>query len=664
MKLIIVESPNKINSIKSYLGDEYEVIASNGHFRELNKKKGYDYETFEPIWSIIGFKTKESRQKIIDNIQEKSKNAEIIYLATDPDREGEAIAWHIYDVLTEKAKKKSKRIVFNEITKKAIIQSIEQASELDLNLVHSQFARRILDRIIGYSLSSFVKSKLNAVSAGRVQSIALLFIVERELERRAFIATKWWEVVANIDKTTISFIDTNNQFQNYEEKRNQQCFKFKVQSEAKFVCDNISNEFILKEKLDPKITYSDINKPLTTDKLLQAGMTYFGWGASKTSMIAQKMFEGVDFNGNHIGLITYPRTDSERLSDDFVDELKSFINKEYGSDYLEIRDHQKKTKKQEVKIQDAHEAIRPVDINLTPRELNQQESIDNDIKKMYQLIWSITVSSYMKQAEYENTTYIFDSNGYNFATVVKKIRFLGYFVLDFYNKNKENQINIFENINIGDKIISTLNEVTEHETQPPSYYTEATLIAALKNAGVGRPSTYASMAKISEARGYVTKEKQKLIPNELGMKIIEKLLLSFPNIISKKFTSLMEDDLDKIASGNLDWKQTLSSFSNQFKKEVKEALQNSPKPPLEYVGDKCELCGSELVYKKSRFSQKFIGCSNFPSCKFTKSILTIIPDKKCPDCKSDLCKKISKTGKPFIGCTNFPKCKYIESIKK
>lgn len=664
MKLIIVESPNKIKSIKSYLGEDYEVIASNGHFRELNKKKGYDYETFEPIWSVIGYKTKESREKIIKNIKENSKKADVIYLATDPDREGEAIAWHIYDILPNDAKNKTKRIIFNEITKKAIIESINNASKLNLDLVHSQFTRRIFDRIIGYSLSSFVKAKLSASSAGRVQSVALLFIVERELERRSFVPTQWWEVIANINDTTISFIDLKKEFQSIDNKNNNSVFKFKLESEAKTVLNNISNEFILKEKLNPKITYSEINKPLTTDKLLQVGMTYFGWGASKTTMLAQKMFEGIEINNNHIGLITYPRTDSERLSDDFINESKTFIINNFGEKYLETKTKKVNNNSNNIKIQDAHEAIRPVNINLTPFEINKYENVDNDIKKMYELIWTITMSTFMKPAEYENLTYIFESNGYSFSANDKKILFDGYFILDFYKKNKKIDPCVFDDVKLGDKFISKLNEITTHSTQPPAYYTEASLIAALKNAGVGRPSTYATMAKIGESRGYVEKDKQKLIPNKLGIDIIELLTQNFPNIISKKFTSLMEEDLDKIALGKLDWKEPLIKFSDNFSKEIKEAYKNIPKSAVEYVGENCELCGSELIYKTSKFSQKFIACSNFPSCKYTRSILIIIPDRKCLECNSDLCKKTSKTGNEFIGCTNFPNCKYIESIKK
>lgn len=663
--LIIVESPNKINTIKSYLGNDYEVVASYGHLRELNKKKGFVEGTFEPIWEIVDAKTKKSKKPIIDKIIDLSKSAENIYLASDPDREGEAIAWHIYDLLPAKIKPRCKRITFNEVTKNAILESIKNEHDIDYNLVHSQFTRRILDRIIGYKLSQFTKHSMSALSAGRVQSIALLFVVERELERRAFVPKFWWEINAVIDNNIkIDFIDLKKQFESYPEtNHNSIPFRFNKEDEANKVYTSLSDTFTLKMISENKISYNDAVKPLTTDKLLQLASSQLGWNTSKTTLVAQKMFEGISFNNQIIGLISYPRTDSERLNDEFINSTKTFIKNHYGDQY--IADLVVSKNKSKVAIQDAHEAIRPVSISLTPSNLASDSSVSKDVVKLYELIWTRTISSLMLPPSFNNNNLIFDNNGYEFAYSHKMLIFDGYWCLDFYKNLKLQYLNTLPNLKIGNSYKTNDIILNKHEKQPPAYYTEATLIAALKEAGVGRPSTYSTMARIGEARGYITKDKQKLIPNELGMQVIEYLTKYFSNVIDKKFTAHMELELDDIASGKLDWKEPLVKFYSDFIDKVAKAYQQVDKKTYEKTGELCPNCNSELVFKLSRYGSKFIACNNFPTCKYTKSLLEDEPlDEKCPECNKQLLIKQNKKKQKFIGCSGFPSCRFVKSYKK
>lgn len=654
--LIIVESPNKIKTIQGYVGDGYDIVATYGHLRELNKKKGYD-DDFNPIWQVIGLKTKNSKQPIIEQIKKLAKKSENIYLATDPDREGEAISWHVYDLLDKNEQIKCSRISFNEVTKTAILSAIEKNSEIDWNLVHSQFTRRIIDRIVGYKLSGYVKKTLHAVSAGRVQSIALLFIVERELERRKFIPSKWWEINANIiENIKLNFIYKGKNFKPYETST-VTLFKFAVEEEAKKVFYELSKSYKLIKHEGPKQSFGDSYHPLTTDKLLQYASSSLGWGAAKTTSVAQKMFEGLDVGGNHIALISYPRTDSERLSDDFINAAKSFISSNYGNDFFSV------PKKQKAKsnVQDAHEAIRPIDLNITPKSI--ENLVPNDVHRLYSLVWTRTMSSLMKPPQFNNYGLFFDNKGHEFYTSYRTIVFDGYLVLEAFSKIKEELSKGFPSLEIGQIFDSKKNNLEEHEKQPPPYYTEATLIAALKDAGVGRPSTYSLMARISEQRGYVTKEKQKLIPNEIGVDLISELTKNFPNVIAKEFTVKMETNLDKIAEGQEDWKKELKEFAPIFEKELQHAYEVTEKKEDEKVNRPCPSpdCDGELVYKMSRYKTRFIACNKFPKCKYTESIdQPKLLDELCPECQSKLIIKKNKKGQEFIGCSSFPKCKYIK----
>ncbi|MCF1349287.1 type I DNA topoisomerase [Ureaplasma urealyticum] len=663
--LIVVESPNKIKSIQSYLGDGYNVIATGGHLRELAKKSGYDPKTYDLKWEIIKTTNKKiSKKQQIKAIIDLAKKSDNIYLATDPDREGEAISWHVYDLLPKKEKERVRRITFNEITQKAILKSIDEKHDIDFNLVDSQFARRILDRVIGYKLSGLVKKNLHGLSAGRVQSIALLFVVERELERRAFVKEEWYQVEGTIEKNIfVSLRKVPYDVELYNQKENGDSdLKFLHRKDAQRVIDELGDIFKVYNVDDLKITKGDVQLPLTTDKLLQMASNNFGWSANKTTLVAQQMFEGLEINNQQLALITYPRTDSERLSDDFLLEANKFIEDNYGNDYLENFKNKKINKKEE-NVQDAHEAIRPVDINLKPEEI--KEHVSADIYKLYNLVWNKTLAALMKVPTFNKQVIRFISNKYKFYTSYKTIRTLGYWVLDFYKKQRDELKFQPPVINVGDEFKKENIELVQKETTPPPYYTEASLIAALKNAGVGRPSTYATMATIGTTRGYINKEKGKLIPTELGIKVIQELKEAFPRVISIKFTSKMEDRLDVVANGELFWKDLVSSFIPVFEEEVKQAYTKIEKVPDEKINRLCPMCEHDLVIKRSRTNAQFIACSNFPTCRFTESLeKPEILDELCPTCSEPLIKRKNRKNKYFIGCTGYPQCNYIRNVNE
>lgn len=667
--LIIVESPNKIQTIKSYLGSNYDVIASYGHLREMDPKVGYDKVTYQPNWVVIkDANTKTSKTKIIQQIIKSAQDADVVYLATDPDREGEAISWHIYDLLKDADKSKCQRITFNEISKKAIISAIENKHDLDMNLVYSQFTRRIIDRLVGYKLSDLVRRTVYGKSAGRVQSVALMFIVSRELERRNFVSSKWYEISAELQNGLVLTYTANNQnFKPYNDSSaNKYNFKFAELSDAQSVIKKLTNEFKFVKYLPDKETKGDKYVPLTTDKMLQIAGTSLGWSASKTTLVAQKLFEGIELNGRHLGLITYPRTDSERINEDFIHEAQNYLNQRYGQEYVNF-DYQpgtKKTKKKDENIQDAHEAIRPVDVSLTPEDV--KPFIDESAYKLYNLIWSRTMCVLMNSPIYSTKGMIFDNQDHEFYAAHKEIKFKGYLILNFYNKTVNSFNDKLPNL-VENNLYKGEAKLNEFDKQPPAYFTEATLIAALKESGVGRPSTYAAMAKISETRGYVTKEGQKLIPTEMGMRVIEELMKDFPEVVDSKFTANMEQELDKIANGDEKWISYLEKFAPEFENKIKIVFKTNAekkKNDVDYVGRNCPKCNSPLVVKESRFGSKFIACSGFPKCKYAEfDNSNNYTGEECPECGGKLIKRFNKKQQMFIGCSSYPNCRYVKNEK-
>lgn len=666
-KLIIVESPNKIQTIKSYLTNDYEIIASYGHLREMDTKYGYNKETYEPNWTTIkGQVGRHSKTSIINQIKKSAKEADTIYLATDPDREGEAISWHIYDLLPSSDRSKCQRITFNEISKKAIVSAIENKHELDMNLVYSQFSRRIIDRLVGYKLSNLVRSTVNGKSAGRVQSVALMFIVSKELERQKFVPSKWYEISGLLDNgLELSYTANGKNFKKYTEVESSKYnFKFADEKEAIQASNSLGDKFTFINYSEPKETKGDSYLPLTTDKMLQIAGTSLGWSANKTTSVAQKLFEGVEINGKHLGLITYPRTDSERINSDFILESQQYLTNQYGKEFvntdLDLNNKKTKRKKQE-NVQDAHEAIRPVDPSLSPSSI--KGLIDDASYRLYSIIWSRTMAIFMRSPIYVTKGMFFDNNGSEFFSAHKSIKFLGYLALEFFQKT----VAAFKN-NLPDLKVNEVYQgkvsLNAFDKQPPAYFTEATLIAALKDSGVGRPSTYAAMAKISETRGYVNKDGQKLIPTDIGMKVIAQLQKDFPDVIDSKFTSHMENELDKIANGSVIWTNYLQSFAPAFEQKVKEvyAISNEEKKKsLVYVDRDCPKCGSPLIERTSKYGSKFIACSAFPKCRYAEFDQSdSFTGEICPECGGKLVKRFNKKHQMFVGCGNYPNCKYIK----
>ena len=635
-KLVIVESPSKSKTIEKYLGSDYKVLSSKGHIRDLSTKGKYGLgvdieDNFKPNYTTI-----KGKKKDIDLLKKEVKNSSHVFLATDPDREGEAISWHLYDALGLDSNGYD-RIVFNEITKPAIIEAFKHPRKIDQDLVNSQETRRILDRIIGFRLSKLIQSKTNGSSAGRVQSVALKLIVEKEREISAFNSEEYWTIKANFDDFS-SLLDT---FNNEE-------IKISNEDEANIVLDNLSNEFNVKD-IDIKDKTKNSKFPFITSTLQQEASTKLGMNAKKTMSVAQKLYEGIELENETVGLISYMRTDSVRFSDEFISSVYKYIDSEYGKEYVGFV---KKSKKSE-NVQDAHEAIRPTSIYRTP--LSVKKYLSNDEYKLYKLIYFRALASLMAPAKTKNTTIILDNNNYQFKLNGQIITFDGY--LKVYSEYEDTKDQVLPVLNVGDVLISNGIEKEQHFTKPPSRYTEAKLIKDLEELGIGRPSTYATIIDTIKKRGYVLIEDKKFIPTEVGIEITDKLALSFDHIINVEYTANMESDLDKIALGKQVWYETLKNFYEEFEPALEKAFDLLPKKEVKETGEVCPNCGSALVIRKGKYGE-FTACSGFPSCKYIKADevkQTEIID--CPNCSGKIIEKKSKRGKLFYGCNNYPKCK-------
>ena len=640
-KLVIVESPHKSKTIEKYLGKEFKVVSSVGHIRDLSTSGKYGFgvdidNNFKPDYKII-----KGKNKLVKELKKDIKDADFIYLATDPDREGEAISWHLYDTLGLK-EDNYKRIVFNEITKKAVLDSFDKARKIDDDLVKSQETRRILDRIIGFRLSKLMQSKTGGKSAGRVQSVALKLIVDREREIEAFIPEEYFEIEAE-------FNDFNAKLDTYNHKK----IEIKKESEAKEILSKLSNAFKI-ESVDKKEKFKKSKFPFTTSTMQQEASTKLGFTSKKTMMLAQKLYEGINLKNGAEGLISYMRTDSIRLSDEFVKDTYGYIKDTYGSEYV---GYVKKSNKTE-NVQDAHEAIRPTNINNTPEKI--KEYLTNDEYKLYSLIYYRALASLMKDAKVEATTVILDNNNYQFKTNGQILIFDGY--LKVYSKYEDSEDKILPDFASYKSNVLVANniEYTSHTTKPPARYTESKLIKEMEELGIGRPSTYAKTIDTIKERGYVTVEDKKFVPTEVGIETTDKLQEFFKDIINVEYTKNMEDDLDKIAEGNLEWNKLLSIFYKDFEPKVEVAFKNMEKKAPEATGESCPNCGNPLVIKKSRYG-KFIACSNYPTCKYIKNdkeekeVKEIMP---CPKCEGKIIEKKTKRGKIFYGCSNYPKCTF------
>lgn len=640
-KLVIVESPHKSKTIEKYLGKDFKVVSSVGHIRDLSTSGKYGFgvdidNNFKPDYKII-----KGKAKLVKELKKDIKDADFVYLATDPDREGEAISWHLYDTLGLKEENYD-RIVFNEITKKAVLNSFNKARKIDDNLVKSQETRRILDRIIGFRLSKLMQSKTGGKSAGRVQSVALKLIVDREREIEAFIPEEYFEIEAK-------FNDFDAKLDTYNHKK----IEIKKESEAKEILSKLSNAFKI-ESIDKKEKAKKSKFPFTTSTLEQEASTKLGFTSKKTMMIAQKLYEGINLKDGAEGLISYMRTDSVRLSDEFIKDTYGYIKDNYGSEYV---GYVKKSNKTE-NVQDAHEAIRPTNINNTPEKI--KEYLTNDEYKLYSLIYYRALASLMKDAKVEATTVILDNNNYQFKVNGQILIFDGY--LKVYSKYEDSEDKVlpdFSNYKSNVLVANTI-EYTSHTTKPPARYTESKLIKEMEELGIGRPSTYAKTIDTIEERGYVKVIDKKFIPTEVGIETTDKLQEFFKDIINVEYTKNMEDDLDKIAEGNMEWNKLLSIFYQEFEPKVEVAFKNMEKKAPEETGELCPNCGSPLVIKQSKYG-KFTACSNYPTCKYIKSnkeekeVKEII---SCPKCDGKILEKKTKRGKIFYGCSNYPKCDF------
>lgn len=640
-KLVIVESPHKSKTIEKYLGKDYKVVSSLGHIRDLSTSGkfgfGVDVENnFKPDYKII-----KGKSKLVKELKKDIKDANFVYLATDPDREGEAISWHLYDTLGLKEENYD-RIVFNEITKNAVLNSFSKARKIDDNLVRSQETRRILDRIIGFRLSKLMQSKTGGKSAGRVQSVALKLIVDREREIESFIPEQYFEIDAY-------FSEFSAKLEMYDHQK----IEIKEESEAKEILSKLSKAFKI-EKVEKKEKLKKSKAPFITSTLQQEASTKLGFTSKKTMMIAQKLYEGISLKDETVGLITYMRTDSVRLSDEFIKDSYAYIKDKYGSDYV---GYVKKNNKSE-NIQDAHEAIRPTSIRRNPEEI--KEFLTNDEYKLYKIIYYRALASLMKDAKTEATTVILDNNNYQFKATGQILIFDGY--LKVYSAYEDNENTILPDFENYQSSVIAANDISysSHTTKPPARYTESKLIKEMEELGIGRPSTYAKTIDTLEERAYVKLVDKKFVPTDIGIETTDKLQEFFKDIINVEYTKKMEDDLDKIADGDLEWNKLLSLFYKEFEPKVEVAFKEMEKKPPEETGELCPNCNSPLVVKQSRYG-KFVACSNYPTCKYIKSNkeekeLKEIID--CPKCDGKVVEKKTKKGKVFYGCSNYPKCDF------
>ena len=638
MNLVIVESPSKTKTIGKYLGSNYKVVSSKGHIRDLATTGkfglGIDIENeFKPNYTVI-----KGKSSVIKELKKDATSSDTVYLATDPDREGEAISWHIYDALNLKDNK-YERVVFNEITHDAVINAFKSPRKIDYNLVKSQETRRMLDRIIGFRLSKLMQSKTGGKSAGRVQSVALKLIVDREREIESFIPEEYWTIKA-------IFPDFEAELEKYKNKK----VEIKNEVEADNIIKSLSKSFNI-DSIEKKEKSKKGVMPFTTSTLQQACANKFNFGASKTMRIAQKLYESVDIGTETVGLITYMRTDSLRLSDTFIKDAQGYIAKNYGKEYI---GPVKKAKKGQ-NVQDAHEAIRPTSINRTPESI--KEYLSNDEYKVYSIIYARALASLMSDAKVLATTIILENNNYYFKATGQIVTFKGY--LNVYGKYVESDDVVLPDLE-GYKtkvLISEDIEKKQHFTEPKPRYTEASLIKELESLGIGRPSTYAKIIEVIKERLYVKLIEKKFHPTEVGIEITDKLQEFFSNIINVEYTANMENDLDLIAEDKEDNIKVLKNFFNDFEPLVEKAFHEMEKKVPETTGEKCPECGNELVIRSGKYG-KFTACSNYPTCKYIKKEekeISIIC--KCPSCGHNIIEKRSKRGKVFYGCDNYPKCK-------
>ena len=645
--LVIVESPSKATTIKKFLGSTYEVIASNGHVRDLPKSQlGIDIENdFEPKYITI-----RGKGELLAKLRKEVKKADKVYLATDPDREGEAISWHLSKAL-KLDDKNAKRITFNEITKNAVKQSIKQARKIDMDLVDAQQARRVLDRMVGYQISPVLWAKVKrGLSAGRVQSVALRIIADREEQINAFIAKEYWTL--------------SGEFKIDGEKKPLAADFYGTLKEKMTIESKEQAEKIIEEIKKSKFEISDIKTsgrtkksplPFTTSTLQQEAAKTLNFATQKTMRVAQGLYEGTAIKGRGtIGLITYLRTDSTRISDEAKQSAADFIRESYGGEYL---NQNEKAGKSQKKIQDAHEAIRPTYVDLTPAQV--KDSLSRDQFRLYQLIWKRFVASQMSDAKYETKSVKIDSDKYRFTSASSKVVFAGYLTVYQTDEDKIDKKALSKKIEKGMELGLEEVDKKQHFTQPPAHFTEASLVKTLEELGIGRPSTYAPTISTIINRHYVAKEQKNLYITELGEVVNNIMKKSFVSIVDVNFTAYMEGLLDRVEDGSVKWKTVVRNFYPDLHEAVEQAQKELEQVKIEdEVTDViCEECGRNMVVKYGPHG-KFLACPGFPDCRNTKPYYEKI-GVMCPKCGDDIVIKKTKKGRRYYGCINNPECDFM-----
>ncbi|NLG89765.1 MAG: type I DNA topoisomerase [Clostridiaceae bacterium] len=649
--LVVVESPAKAKTIKKFLGKNYKIKASMGHIRDLPKSSlGVDIENnFEPKYINI-----RGKGSIISELKKEAKEADKIFLATDPDREGEAISWHLSDIFNLPADEKC-RITFNEITKNAVTKAVKSPRPIDMNLVDAQQARRVLDRIVGYEISPILwRNVRKGLSAGRVQSAAMKMICDREREIDQFVPEEYWHIDGLFQKENGKTFKAR--FYGLKDKK----IELSSEEEVKIILQELEGVGYVIGKVKHGEKKRAPLPPFTTSTLQQEASRKLGFSTKKTMMLAQQLYEGVEIEGEgSVGLITYMRTDSTRISDEALSEARKYILDKYGQEYLPGKPRIYKTKSTS---QDAHEAIRPTTLDI-PLE-TVKSSLPRDLFRLYKLIWERFISSQMESALYDTMAVDIEAGRYLFKAKGSRIKFNGYLVLYEESSDESTESNPEEEESLLPELIEGENvkvlEIihSQHFTQPPSRYTEAMLVKAMEEKGIGRPSTYAPIISTILTRGYVVKDKKFLVPTELG-KIVNDLLENhFKDIVNINFTAEMEAKLDSIEEGKLGWRELMNEFYKDFSNTVKEAEKKIEKVrlPVEESDEVCEKCGRKMVIKTGKYG-KFLACPGFPECRNAKPIFEDA-GVTCPKCGGKVLIKKTRKGKNYLGCENYPECDY------
>lgn len=647
MKLVIVESPTKSKTIGHYLGSDYVVEASVGHIRDLaiSGKGGFGVDVehdFKPTYVID-----DDKKDIVKKLQDLKKKSDEVILATDPDREGEAIAWHLATVLKLPIES-TKRLEFHEITRESIKNAIEAPRVIDLNLVHSQETRRIIDRIIGFKLSALLKSKIRSQSAGRVQSVTLKMIVEHEKEINEFKSEEYWTLESSI-------LHENKKYKLNLTKINNEEPKMPNKEKADEVLSYTKENVVVSSISESQRSISS-KEPYRTSTLQQDAFTRYGFKTKETTFLAQQLYEGIEIDGNLVGLITYIRTDSTKLSDIFVAQAKDFIISKYGEKYYKGQKGVKDVRG----AQDAHEAIRPTNLELTPAKV--KPFVKDHVYKLYKMIYERTLASLMTNKVLQTTTITFKNSHLEFELKGNRVIFDGYNIIKF----DDNETSVLPKFNEGTSYELLDVKTEQNFTKPPARYTEAKIVKLMEEKGIGRPSTYSATIQTLLARKYVTSEKGYLVPTEQGILTSNVLNKYFKDLMNTEYTAEMETSLDKISIGEASELDVIKDFYYPFIEHFDEVKEVMYKEPLKPTGEKCPLCGGDLVYKTGKHGE-FIGCSNYPSCKYVKKEEKEQPKdtgRLCPNCGSPLLIRKNKRGQEFIGCSNYPSCHYVESMNQ